>query len=173
MKKKGFRKSNSDHTLFLKNRNGKITALIIYVDDMIITKNDEKEIIDLQKHLVNEFKMKNLGGLKYFLGIEVARSKQGIFLSQRKYILDLLAETEMLECKPVDTPIAQNEKLSIHDNQIPIDKDQYQHLVDKLIYLSHTRPDIAYAIRLVSQFMHNPSKDHMNVVIRILRYLKS
>ena len=79
----------------------------------------------------------------------------------------------MLECKPADTPIAQNEKLSIHDNQIPIDKDQYQRLVDKLIYLSHTRPDIAYAVSLVSHFMHNPSKDHMNVVIRILRYLKS
>ena len=79
----------------------------------------------------------------------------------------------MLECKPADTPIAQNERLSIHDNQIPTDKDQYQRLVGKLIYLSHTRPDITYVVSLVSQFMHNPSKDHMNVVIRILRYLKS
>ena len=75
MRKKGFRQSNSDHTLFLKNQNGKITALIIYVDDIIITKNDDKEIIELQKHLANEFEMKNLEGLKYFLGIEVARSK--------------------------------------------------------------------------------------------------
>ena len=70
--------------------------------------------------------MKNLGGLKYFLVIEVARSKQGIFLSQRKYILDLLAKTIMLECKPTNTLIAQNEKLSIHDDQIPTDKEQYQ-----------------------------------------------
>ena len=84
MKKKGFRESNSDHTLFLKNQNGKVTALIIYVDDMIITVNDDKEIIELQKHLAKEFKMKTLGGLKYFLGIEVARSKHRIFLSQRK-----------------------------------------------------------------------------------------
>ena len=126
MRKKSFRQSNSNHTLFLKNQNGKITALIIYVDDMIITGNDDEEIIDLQKHLSGEFEMKNLGGLKYFLGIEVARSKQGIFLSQRKYILDLLTETGMLKCKPADTPIAQNEKLSIHDNQIPTDKEQYQ-----------------------------------------------
>ena len=100
--------------------------------------------------MANEFEMKNLRGLKYFLGIKVARSKQGIFLSQRKYILDLLAETGMLKCKPADTPIAQNERLSIHDNQIPTDKDQYQRLVDKLIYLSHTRLDIAYAVSLVS-----------------------
>ena len=83
---------------------------------MIINENDDEEIIDLQKHLANEFEMKNLGGLKYFLGIEVARSKQGIFLSQRKYILDLLAETGMLECKPADTLITQNERLSIYDN---------------------------------------------------------
>ena len=106
MKKKGFRKSNSDHTLFLKNQNGKVTALIIYVDDMIITGDDNEEIIKLQEHLTKEFEMKNLGGLKYFLGIKVARSKHGIFLSQRKYILNLLAETGMLKCKPADTPIA-------------------------------------------------------------------
>ena len=123
MRKKGFRQSNSDHTLFLKNRDGKITALIIYVDDMIITGDDNKEILELQKHLASEFEMKNLRGLKYFMGIEVARSKQGIFLSQRKYILDLLAETGMLECKPADTPIAQNERMSIQDNQTPTDKD--------------------------------------------------
>ena len=79
----------------------------------------------------------------------------------------------MLECKPVDTPIAQNKKLSIHDNQIPTNKEYYQRLVGKLFYLSHTRPDIAYDVSLVSQFMHNPSKDHLSVVIRILRYLKS
>ena len=117
--------------------------------------------------------MKNLGGLKYFLGIKVVRSNQGIFLSQRKYILDLLAETGMLECKPANTLIAQNEKLIIHNNQIPTDKAEYQRLMGKLIYLSHMRPDIACVVSLVSQFMHNPSKDHIEIVVRILCYLKS
>ena len=81
MKKHGFKQSNSDHTLFLKHRQGMVTALIIYVDDMIITGNDKEEISSLQKHLAVEFEMKNLRGLKYFLGIEVAQSSQGIFLS--------------------------------------------------------------------------------------------
>ena len=98
-------------------------ALIIYVNDIIIIGDDEEEIADLQRYLASEFKMKNLGGLKYFLGIEVARSKQGIFLSQRKYVLDLLAETGMLGCKPADTLIAQNVKLSIHDDQIPTGRE--------------------------------------------------
>ena len=150
-----------------------VTALIIYVDDMIITGNDKEEISSLQKHLATEFEMKNLGGLKYFLGIEVAWSNQGIFLSQRKYVLDLLAEIGMLECKPADTPIVQNHGLGEHSNQIPTNRERYQRLVGKLIYLSHTRPDIAYAVSLMSQFMHNPSEDHMNAVLRIVRYLKS
>ncbi|BBH05273.1 ABC-2 type transporter family protein [Prunus dulcis] len=99
MKNNGFKQCNSDHTLFLKHRKGKVTALIIYVDDMIITGNDKQEISQLQDYLATEFEMKDLGGLKYFLGIEVARSQQGIFLSQRKYVLDLLTDTGMLDCK--------------------------------------------------------------------------
>jgi len=85
--------------------------LIIYIDDMIITGDDTEEICKLQKQLVIDFEMKNLGGLKYFLGIEVARSRRGIFLSRRKDVLDLLTEVGMLDCKPADTPIVQNQKL--------------------------------------------------------------
>jgi len=124
---------------------------------MIITEDDTEEISRLQEQLTAEFEMKNLGGLKFFLGIEVARSQRGIFLSQRKYVLDLLVEVRLLNCKPADTPIVQNHKLSQHINQVPTDKGRYQKLVGKLIYLSHTRPDIAYAVSVVSQFMHNPS----------------
>ena len=173
MRKYGFQQSNSDHTLFLKHRQGKVTALIIYVDDMIITGDDVEEISRLQEQLAAEFDMKNLGGLKYFLGIEIARSRQGIFLSQRKYVLDLLSEVGLIDCKPADTPMVQNHKLGEHSNQVPTNKERYQKLVGKLIYLSHTRPDIAYAVSVVSQFMHCPSEDHMEAVIRILRYLKS
>jgi hypothetical protein len=86
MKKYGFKQSNSDHTLFLKHQGKMLIALLIYVDDMIITGNDD-EISSLQEHLVTEFEMKNLGGLKYFLGIEVARSSKGIFLSQESMYL--------------------------------------------------------------------------------------
>lgn len=100
MRKYGFQQSNSDHTLFLKHQSGKVTALIVYVDDMIITGYDAEEISRLQEQLSTKFEMKNLGGLKYFLGIEVSRSRQGIFLSQRKYVLDLLSEVGLLECKP-------------------------------------------------------------------------
>ena len=116
--------------------------------------------------------MKKLGDLKYFLGIEAARSKDGIFLSQRKNILDLLVETGMLRCKPVTTPIEQNHKLYYCLSEAPTDKARYQKLMGKLIYLSHTRPDIAYAVNVVSQFMHDPQKSHMEAVECILKYLE-
>ncbi|XP_016651106.1 PREDICTED: uncharacterized mitochondrial protein AtMg00810-like [Prunus mume] len=137
--------SNSDHTLFLKLDEGKLIALIVYVDDIIVTKNDVEEQLKLQKYLSQEFEMKDLGDLKYFLGIEV----------------------------PADTPIEMNHKLCEDMDQEPINKEHYQCLVGRLIYLAQTRPDIAYVVSVVSQFMHSPSVPHRNAVDRILRYLKS
>ncbi|XP_035845275.1 uncharacterized mitochondrial protein AtMg00810-like [Helianthus annuus] len=116
--------------------------------------------------------MKDLGRLKYFLGIEVLRSKQGIFMCQKKYILDLRTEIGMLDCKPADTPMIENQKLYMEEKTELADKERYQRMVGKLIYLSHTRPDIAYAIGVISQFMHQPQSAHMDVVLRIIRYLK-
>ncbi|XP_016650515.1 PREDICTED: uncharacterized mitochondrial protein AtMg00810-like [Prunus mume] len=166
-------KSNSDHTLFLKRDEGKLTALIVYVDDIIVTGNDTEEQLKLQKYLSQEFEMKDLGDLKYLLGIEVARSKIGIFMCQRKYVIDLLTETGMLGCKLADTAIEMNQKLCEDMDQEPTKKEQYQRLFGRLIYLAHIRPDIAYVVRVVSQFMHSPSVSHRNAVDRILRYLKS
>ncbi|VVA39701.1 PREDICTED: Retrovirus-related Pol poly from transposon, partial [Prunus dulcis] len=141
--------------------------------DIIMTGDDIKEINKLKIHLAKEFDIKDLGTLRYFLGIEVAHSKEGIFVSQRKYVLDLLTETGMLACKPADTPIEQNHRLGKQTDDTTVDRGRYQRLVGKLIYLAHTRPDIAYAVSVVSQFMHEPREVHMQAVERILRYLKS
>lgn len=173
MKSIGYNQSDADHTLFVKNNKEKITALIVYVDDMVVTRNDKDEMNKLKGVLGAEIELKDLGNLKYFLGIEVARSSKGITMCQRKYTLDLLVETGMLECQPVNTPIEQNHGLTILSNKTPTNKERYQRLVGRLIYLSHTRPDIAYAVSVVSRFMHAPNEDHMKAVTRILHYLKS
>ncbi|XP_070683538.1 uncharacterized mitochondrial protein AtMg00810-like [Malus domestica] len=115
---------------------------------MVVTGNDPEEKATLQKYLSSEFEMKDLGALKHFLGIEVARSQQGVFLSQRKYVLDIFPEIEMLACKPADNPNELNHKLGEYPDQIPTTKERYQQIVGKLIYLAHTRPDIAYEVSM-------------------------
>uniref|UniRef100_A0A5B6Z677 Putative polyprotein n=1 Tax=Davidia involucrata TaxID=16924 RepID=A0A5B6Z677_DAVIN len=172
MVKIGYKQSNADHTLFIKRRGDMITVLIVYVDDIVVTGNDSDEVSKLKVHLAREFEIKDLGSLRYFLGIEVARSDKGIFISQRKYVLDLLKETGMLGCKPVDSPIEVNHRLMSGDGDL-VDKERFQRLVGRLIYLAHTRPDIAYAVGVVSQFMHDPCTTHLDAVYRILKYLKS
>ncbi|GJT07932.1 putative RNA-directed DNA polymerase [Tanacetum coccineum] len=135
-------------------------------------RNDKEEITKLKKNLFTEFEMKDLGRLKYFLGIEVLRSKQGIFMYQKKYVLDLLAEIGMVDCKPADTPMIVNQKLYMEKKACLADKGRYQRMVGKLISLSHTRPDIAHVVGVVSKFMHQPQKAHMKAILRIIRYLK-
>jgi hypothetical protein len=168
----GYQQSNADHTLFFKHCSGKITILVVYVDDIVITGDDDKEISHLKEMLSKSFEVKDLGYLHYFLGIEVAYGIQGIYLSQRKYVLDLLAETGMLNCRPAITPVESNHR-TLAEFGDPVDKHQYQRLVGRLIYLSHTRPDIAYAVSVVSRYMHDPRTGHLDIVNRILRYLKT
>ncbi|XP_049364801.1 LOW QUALITY PROTEIN: uncharacterized protein LOC125829654 [Solanum verrucosum] len=149
MKAFGYTQSNTDHTLFLKRQQGKIIALIVYVDDMVVTGTDPEERKALQSYLSKEFKLKDLGPLKFFLEIEVSRSSKGIFLSQKKYTLNLLKETGMTACQPADTPFEEGLKLIVEPNQIPVDKGRYQRLVGRLMYLAHTRPDLAYSLSVM------------------------
>ncbi|RVX06283.1 Retrovirus-related Pol polyprotein from transposon TNT 1-94 [Vitis vinifera] len=142
--KLGYKQGQADYTLFVKKSHaGKMAILIVYVDDIILSGNDMEELQNLKKYLSEEFEVKDLGNLKYFLGMEVARSRKGIIVSQRKYILDLPKETGMLGCKPIDTLMDSQKKL-----------------------------DISFAVSAVSQFMHSPTEEHMEAVYRILIYLK-
>nr|CAN65095.1 hypothetical protein VITISV_011639 [Vitis vinifera] len=143
----GFVQCQSDHTLFVKHfPEGKLTIIIVYVDDIILTGDHEEKIDLLKKLLTKEFEIKDLGNLKYFLGMEIARSKKGIAVSQCKYVLDLLNETGMLGCKPAETPMNTTVKLEESDGSAPVDEGRYQRLVGKLIYLSHTRLDIGFSV---------------------------
>jgi Reverse transcriptase (RNA-dependent DNA polymerase) len=146
--------------------------LAVYVDDMIITWDDEGEIAQLKSILEKEFEEKDLGQLRYFFRIEVARGAEGIILSQRKYVLDLLNETCMLGCKPAVSPIYVKAKMRAYAGE-RVDCERYQRLVGRLIYLCNTHPDISFTVSVVSRYIHEPRKDHMDAVFHIPRYLKS
>ena len=126
----------------------------------------------MKEELNEEFEIKDLGNLRYFLGIEVARLRKGIFISERKYVLDLLKEIAILGCKAVETPIEVNHKVETIMREA-MNRESYQRLVGKLIYLSHTCPDISYAVGIVSQFIHNPNEEHLKAALRIVKYLKN
>ena len=122
--------------------------------------------------MAQDFEIKDLGMLKYFLGMEFARLKEGIFVNQRKCILDLLKETGLFGCKANETPIKANLKLYPTKIENVIDRKRFQILVGKLIYLSHTHPNIAFVVSMVSQFMHSLGQEHFDATYRILRYQK-
>ena len=142
-------KSKFDHFVFYKNSSFGIILLVVYMDDIFITVSDSKGILSLKSFLHGQFHTKDLGMLKYFLGVEVMRHKQGILLSQRKYLLDMLFETGKLGAKPYSTPMASNEQLNIEGELFEVPK-RYRRLVGKLNYLIVTCSDIAYLVSVLS-----------------------
>ncbi|RVW67415.1 Retrovirus-related Pol polyprotein from transposon TNT 1-94 [Vitis vinifera] len=168
----GFIQSKADYSLFTCRKGKSFTALLIYVDDILITGNDVNAIVALKQFLHSHFRIKDLGDLKYFLGIEVSRSKKGISISQRKYTLEILKDGGFLGAKPVNFPMEQNTKLS-DSGELLKGPSQYRRLVGRLIYLTITRPDITYSVHVLSRFMHAPRRPHMEAALRVLRYLKN
>ncbi|CAH9081989.1 unnamed protein product [Cuscuta epithymum] len=169
----GYIQSQADFSLFTKSNDNSITVLLLYVDDIILAGNDKTEINYVKDVLHNTFTIKDLGDLKYILGIEVARSEKGICLSQRKYTLDILSENGYLNCKPYSTPMDSKIKLSKENGTALSDPKVYRTLIGKLLYLTVTRPDIAYSVQTLSQFLAKPTDIHLNAAHRILRYLKN
>ena len=170
----GMLRSTTDHLVFYHhNSSGQCIYLVVYVDDIVITGSDQDGIQKLKQYLFTHFQTKDLGKLKYFLGIEMTQSSFGVVLSQRKYALDILEEICMLDCKLVDTPMDPNVKLVPGHGEFLGDLGRNRRLVGKLNYLTITRPDISYLVSVVSQFLQSPCDSHWDAVIRILRYIKS
>ncbi|XP_043687853.1 uncharacterized mitochondrial protein AtMg00810-like [Telopea speciosissima] len=169
----GFCHSESGHSLFYLNRGAASVFIILYVDDLVITRSEISLIEEVKAMLHARFHIKDLGTLKYFLGIEVARSANGLTLNQRKYALDILKDCGLLGTRPMDTPMEQNLKLDNELGTLLSDPSSYRRLVGRLIYLTVTRPDITHAVDILSQFMHQPRQTHLDAAHRLLRYLKA
>ncbi|GJW75220.1 putative RNA-directed DNA polymerase [Tanacetum coccineum] len=172
----GFVQSKYDYSLFTKTSGDMVLMLLVYVDDIVITGNDNSEIGKFKEILKSKFQIKDLGNLKYFLGIEVLDNDDGVCLSQRKYCLEVLHEYGLLAGRQLNS-LAEKPTLDTHveseDDKLLSDIGNYQKLVGKLIYLTNTRPDISYAVHCLSQFMHAPLSSHLEAAFRVLRYLKN
>ncbi|KAJ4758369.1 Retroelement pol polyprotein-like [Rhynchospora pubera] len=168
----GFIQSKADYSLFSYTKGDVFLTILVYVDDLVIAGNNSEALKRFKQYLSSTFHMKDLGVLKYFLGIEIARGSEGLFLCQRKYTLDILAESGLLGAKPTTFPIEQNHKLLSATGPLLDDPERYRRIVGRLIYLTITRPELCYSVHVLAQFMQAPLQAHYDAAIRVLRYLK-
>ncbi|CAH9057687.1 unnamed protein product [Cuscuta epithymum] len=169
---RGFTQSKSDSSMFVYRSPSHTVYILLYVDDILITGSSSSFVMFVIHTLSRQFAMKDLGDIHYFLGIQARRTSTGLFLSQAKYISDLLHRFHLHTVKPVRTPLPSRTTLSLTDGELLSDATEYRSMVGALQYLIITRPDITYAVHLVSQFMHAPRTTHLLAVKRIYRYLQ-
>jgi len=169
---RGYRHSLNDYSLFLKGTPDSLVVVAVYVDDIIVTGHDCDEIAALKVFLDNTFKIKNLGSLHYFLGLEVKHVPGGIHLNQHKYVTDLLHAFDCVSVSPVVSPLDISIKLHADSGDLLPAPDQFRSLVGKLLFLTHTRPDICFTVQHLSQYLKCPRVPHMSAAMHVLRYLK-
>ncbi|XP_015158617.1 uncharacterized mitochondrial protein AtMg00810-like [Solanum tuberosum] len=150
-----------------------MTILLLYVDDMIITDNDENVIVQLKNLHNATFKMKDLRRLTYFLGLVVEYFQDGIMLSQKKYAEDIVTQTCLSDHTVAHTPMEINVKYRNDDDDPLAEPTLYIRLIGCLIYLTITRHDISYPIQVLSQFVTNPCQHHFSALLIIIRYVPS
>eukprot|EP00253_Pinus_taeda_P013475 PITA_13475 len=162
----GFSRCYSDNTVYTKKVGNSLIILVLYVDDLILTGSDPNLINHVKSTLKKKFEMTDLGHLHYFLGLQVLQSKEAISLSQSKYACDILRHFHMEDCKPAPSPFQSGVKLSVSCTSPEVDATLYRQLVGKLLYLTHTHPDLSFAVGLVARFMQNPRENHWKAAIK-------
>jgi len=146
-------RSEADHSVYYRHSSAECVYLIVYVDDIVLTSSDHHDISQMKQHLCYHFQTKDLSKLRYFLCVEVAQSNDGIVISQRKYALNILEETGLMNSKLVDTPMNPNTKLLPNQGESFSDPERYRQLVEKLNYLTVTHLDISFVVSVMSQFL--------------------
>lgn len=162
----GFVASKGDMSLFIYHKQHVTMYLLIYVDDIIVVSSSDKAVDALLADLKQDFASKDLGKLHYFLGMEVSDISEGIQLTQRKYASDLIEKAGMKHCKAVATPLSTSEKYSKFEGEPLDDREatKYRSIVDALQYLTLTRPEIAFSVNKVCQFLHSPTSLHLTAI---------
>ncbi|KAK8937447.1 hypothetical protein KSP39_PZI012254 [Platanthera zijinensis] len=172
LQKHGYQKNPHEYALYTKvDKDGGMMIICLYVDDMIFTGNNATMYDEFREMMKKEFEMTDLGELSYFLGVEVKQGEDGIFISQKKYAEEILKKFRMEDSKPISTPADPGMKLSKEPKEGAVDSTLFKSLVGSLRYLTFTRPDIMYAVEVVSRHMEEPKEDHFTAAKRILRYI--
>lgn len=146
-------------------------VISLYVDAIIYTSPSPSMISEFKEDMMNTFRMSNLGPFNQFLGLEVKQSLKGIFIGQKNYIESILHQMNMAKCKPSMTPMGVNEKLQDDGSEDCSDPGMFRSLIGRLLYITHTRPNVCFAVNYLSRFMNQPRKSHFIATKRVVRYL--
>ena len=168
----GFINARLDTSLFIFHRDNLTLLLLVYVDDKILTGTSHGFIDQFVTTLANRFSLKDLDALSYFLEVEAISTIEDLFLSQHKYIRDLLHKTNVVGAKEVITPLSSNKSFKLDDGSPSTNPTFYRQNISALQYLSLTRSNISFVVNRLSQFMHRLTLSHYTTMKRVLRYLK-
>nr|GEU91547.1 hypothetical protein [Tanacetum cinerariifolium] len=166
-----FKGSKMDPSFFIYSRGDTLLYILVYVDDIIVTGNNKGTIDNINCQPRSAFALKDLGPLNYLLGIEIVSHVFGILLSQKKYILELLQSDGLSNYNPISFPMVTSSSLSLDDSTAFSNPVKYRQIVGSLQYVTLSRPDIAFVVNKVCQYMHAPTENHWSGVKRNLRYL--
>jgi len=167
----GFKKGSADTTLFLLHKESDFLIVQIYVDDIIYGATNELLCEKFEQVMQAKFEMSLVGELKYFLGFQIKQSSDGIFISQSKYISELLKKSGAENSKPLKTPMSPSTKLNKDEKGVTVDQKKYRGIIGSLLYLTTSRPDIMFSVCLCARFQSNPKESYLKATKRILRYL--
>ncbi|GJS22066.1 putative ribonuclease H-like domain-containing protein [Tanacetum coccineum] len=169
----GFQRGKIDKTLFIKRYKGDILLVQVYVDDIIFGSTKMELCIAFEKLMHEKFQMSSMGELTFFLGLQVKQKKDGIFISQDKYVAEILKKFGFTEVKTASTPMETQKPLLKDEDGEEVDVHMYRSMIGSLMYLTSSRPDIMFAVCVCARYQVNPKVSHLHVVKRIFKYLKS
>ncbi|GJX87840.1 putative ribonuclease H-like domain-containing protein, partial [Tanacetum coccineum] len=170
--KNGYRRGTIDKTLFLKKDKHDIILVQVYVDDIIFGSTKKSWCDEFEALMKSRFQMSSMGELTFFLGLQVKQKEDGIFISQDKYVAEILKKFDFANVKTASTPIETQKPLVKDEEASDVDVHLYRSMIGSLMYLTASRPDIMFAVCACSRFQVTPKSSHLSVVKRIFRYLK-
>ncbi|GJZ18126.1 putative ribonuclease H-like domain-containing protein [Tanacetum coccineum] len=168
----GFHRGQIDKTLFIKRHKDDILLVQVYVDDIIFGSTKKEMSIEFEKLMHDKFQMSSMGELSFFLGLQVKQKSDGIFISQDKYVAEILKKFDFALVKTASTPMETNKALIKDEEAEDVDVHLYRSMIGSLMYLTASRPDIMFAVCACARFQVTPKTSHFNAVKRIFRYLK-
>ncbi|GJX32062.1 putative ribonuclease H-like domain-containing protein [Tanacetum coccineum] len=170
--KNGYRRGTIDKTLFLKKDKHDIILVQVYVDDIIFGSTKKSWCDEFEALMKSRFQMSSMGELTFFLGLQVKQKPNGIFISQDKYVAEILKKFDFASVKTASTPIETQKPLVKDEEASDVDVHLYRSMIGSLMYVTASRPDIMFAVCACSRFQVTPKTSHLSAVKRIFRYLK-